>query len=445
MPPCPARARAGARGRRHQPRRRGARFERPRLPGDGRAGGLVGRHRPQRAVTSRTCSPFRATRCSRWRSATTWPAMVRVVPRTDRRRAAPGERDGQAYGAPSVWGPEYILAARRACPAPPTVHCWSSRLRPPDRSARRPFQIALPRSCWTAGSLHLRHHDLDAAADAERPHRRLHDPGKIELQASARPRAVTWRPRTASSRPLPASVRHVDLLTGETAKAICAAMATSPSAPTKISSPIAERLPRSGRLRGDRDPFAMRRRRHQRPATRDAGGSRGAAPADRVVVRADLPLDLVHGCAGGQGKAGQAVGAGITSSTRRGRTREPSYEVVTHEVESPLRSPPWPVATATTRRLRARHRRRHRDQRAARLQHRRGDGQPDADVDRRGEGGLNLIVRAGYAEPMVVSRSRSRPGAWSRPGTADLGGRDGAAVRSGQYDGVSAAGDVSTG
>ena len=56
-----------------------------------------------------------------------------------------GERDGRRYGVPFVWGPEYLLAARRAFPVPPTSYnalfdpAYADQIAVPDD----PFQIAL--------------------------------------------------------------------------------------------------------------------------------------------------------------------------------------------------------------------------------------------------------------------------------------------------------------
>ncbi len=79
-----------------------------------------------------------------------------------------GERDGRRYGVPFVWGPEYLLAARRAFPVPPTSYnalfdpAYADQIAVPDD----PFQIALAVVVLgTRDPYALDSRDLDAAAE----------------------------------------------------------------------------------------------------------------------------------------------------------------------------------------------------------------------------------------------------------------------------------------
>ncbi len=87
-----------------------------------------------------------------------------------------GERDGRRYGVPFVWGPEYVLSARRAFPVPPTSYdalfdpAYADRIAVPDD----PFQIALAAVVLGARDPYaLDARDLDAAAELIRRQRPL--------------------------------------------------------------------------------------------------------------------------------------------------------------------------------------------------------------------------------------------------------------------------------
>ncbi len=87
-----------------------------------------------------------------------------------------GERDGQRYGVPFAWGPEYILAAGRSFPAPPTSYdalfdpAYAGQIAVPDD----PFQIALAAIVLGARDPYaLDARDLDAAAELIRRQRPL--------------------------------------------------------------------------------------------------------------------------------------------------------------------------------------------------------------------------------------------------------------------------------
>lgn len=87
-----------------------------------------------------------------------------------------GERDGQRYGVPFVWGPEYILAARRSFPVPPESYdalfdpAYAGQIAVPDD----PFQIAVAAVVLgTRDPYALDARDLDAAAELIRRQRPL--------------------------------------------------------------------------------------------------------------------------------------------------------------------------------------------------------------------------------------------------------------------------------
>ena len=119
-----------------------------------------------------------------------------VVPAV--RRA--GERDGQHYGVPFVWGPEYILAARRAFPVPPTSYdalfdpAYAGQIAVPDD----PFQIALAAVVLgTRDPYALDARDLDAAAELirrQRPLVREYWTDPADLAAAVRRRPDRARP-----------------------------------------------------------------------------------------------------------------------------------------------------------------------------------------------------------------------------------------------------------
>jgi putative spermidine/putrescine transport system substrate-binding protein len=78
-----------------------------------------------------------------------------------------GERDGQRYGVPFVWGPELLLSSRRAFPTAPTSFdslydpAFAGRIAVPDD----PLQIALAALVLGTGDPYaLNAADLDAAA-----------------------------------------------------------------------------------------------------------------------------------------------------------------------------------------------------------------------------------------------------------------------------------------
>jgi putative spermidine/putrescine transport system substrate-binding protein len=87
-----------------------------------------------------------------------------------------GERDGRRYGVPFAWGPEFILAARRSFPVPPTSYdalfdpTDAGRIAVPDD----PLQIALAAVVLgTRDPYALDARDLDAAAELIRRQRPL--------------------------------------------------------------------------------------------------------------------------------------------------------------------------------------------------------------------------------------------------------------------------------
>ena len=87
-----------------------------------------------------------------------------------------GERDGQRYGVPFAWGPEYLLAARSAFPVPPASYdalfdpAYADRIAVPDD----PLQIALAALVLgTRDPYALDARDLDAAAELIRRQRPL--------------------------------------------------------------------------------------------------------------------------------------------------------------------------------------------------------------------------------------------------------------------------------
>jgi len=95
-----------------------------------------------------------------------------VVPAV--RRA--GERDGDRFGVPFAWGPEYLLATRRAFPVPPTSYdalydpAYAGRIAVPDD----PLQLAVAAVVLDARDPYaLDARDLDAAAELVRRQRPL--------------------------------------------------------------------------------------------------------------------------------------------------------------------------------------------------------------------------------------------------------------------------------
>lgn len=87
-----------------------------------------------------------------------------------------GERDGVLYGVPFAWGPEYLLASRRAFPVPPTSYdalfdpAYAGRIAVPDD----PLQIALAALVLGASDPYaLDARDLDEAEELVRRQRPL--------------------------------------------------------------------------------------------------------------------------------------------------------------------------------------------------------------------------------------------------------------------------------
>ena len=90
--------------------------------------------------------------------------------------AASAERDGDRYGVPFAWGPEYLLSTRRAFPVPPTSFdslydpAYAGRIAVPDD----PLQIAVAAVMLDSRDPYaLDARSLDAAAELVRRQRPL--------------------------------------------------------------------------------------------------------------------------------------------------------------------------------------------------------------------------------------------------------------------------------
>ena len=124
------------------------------------------------------------------------------------RRAA--ERDGDRYGVPFAWGPEYLLSTRRAFPVPPTSFdslydpAYAGRIAVPDD----PLQIAVAAVVLDASDPYaLDARSLDAAggagAAAAAPRARvLVRPGRPRRPVRGRPGRARPGPREGGGRPL---------------------------------------------------------------------------------------------------------------------------------------------------------------------------------------------------------------------------------------------------